>query len=125
MKNSLRVARAEVRMTQQQLADAVGVSRQTINAIESGKFVPSTVLALKIARCFGKAVEAVSSSRRGTDAPPGHNGCPPRSAANPPRNGPKTDFQTDPRTGLQTSPGTGPQARLLQEKTIRPRIRGA
>ena len=59
MKNSLRVARAEVRMTQQQLADAVGVSRQTINAIESGKFVPSTVLALKSARGFGKAVEAV------------------------------------------------------------------
>ena len=39
MKNSLRVARAERRMTQQQLADAVGVSRQTINAVEAGKFV--------------------------------------------------------------------------------------
>ena len=44
-------------MTQQQLADAVDVSRQTINAIESGKFVPSTVLALKIARTFEKQVE--------------------------------------------------------------------
>ena len=44
-------------MTQQQLADAAGVSRQTVNAIESGKFVPSTLLALKIARIFGKAVE--------------------------------------------------------------------
>lgn len=65
MKNSLRVARAEVRMTQQQLSDAVGVSRQTINAIESGKFVPSTVLALKIARCFGKAVEAVFQLEEG------------------------------------------------------------
>ena len=59
MKNNIRVARAEVRMTQQQLADAVDVSRQTINAIESGKFVPSTVLALKIAQIFGKRVEEI------------------------------------------------------------------
>ena len=57
MKNRIRVARAEVRMTQQQLADAIGVSRQTINAIESGKFVPSTVLALKMAHVFEKPVE--------------------------------------------------------------------
>lgn len=59
MKNRIRVERAEVRMTQQQLADAVGVGRQTINAVEAGRFVPSTVLALKIARCFGKSVETV------------------------------------------------------------------
>ena len=59
MKNRIRVARAEVRMTQQQLADAIGVSRQTINAIESGKFVPSTVLALKMARIFEKPVEDI------------------------------------------------------------------
>ena len=59
MKNRIRVARAEERMTQQQLADAVGVSRQTINAIESGKFVPSTVLALKIAQNFVKSVEEI------------------------------------------------------------------
>lgn len=59
MKNKIRVARAEERMTQQQLADAVGVSRQTINAIESGKFVPSMVLALKIAQNFGKSVEEI------------------------------------------------------------------
>ena len=57
MKNTIRVARAEVRMTQQQLADAIGVSRQAINAIESGKFVPSTVLALKMANLFEKPVE--------------------------------------------------------------------
>mgnify|MGYP002519576812 FL=1 len=61
MKNNIRVARAEVRMTQQQLADAVDVSRQTINAIESGKFVPSTLLALKIARTFEKQVEEIFS----------------------------------------------------------------
>lgn len=59
MKNTIRVARAERRMTQQELADTVGVSRQTINAIESGKFIPSTVLALKIARTFEKSVEEI------------------------------------------------------------------
>ena len=59
MKNRIRVARAEVRMTQQQLADAIGVSRQTINAIESGRFVPSTVLALKLAQIFEKPVEEI------------------------------------------------------------------
>lgn len=65
MNNKIRVARAEVRMTQQQLADAVCVSRQTINAIESGKFVPSTVLALKIARTFEKPVEEIFSLDEG------------------------------------------------------------
>ena len=59
MKNNIKVSRAERSITQQQLADAVGVSRQTINAIESGKFIPSTVLALKVARLFGKPVEQV------------------------------------------------------------------
>ena len=65
MKNRIRVARAEVRMTQQQLADATGVSRQTINAIESGKFVPSTLLALKIAATFGVRVEDLFSLEDG------------------------------------------------------------
>lgn len=59
MENRIRVARAERRLTQQQLADAVGVSRQTINAIESGKFVPSTVVALKIAQAFERPVEEI------------------------------------------------------------------
>ena len=52
-------------MTQQELAVATGVSRQTINAIESGKFVPSTLLALKIARTFGKQVEDIFSLEEG------------------------------------------------------------
>lgn len=65
MKNRIRVGRAEVRMTQQQLAETVGVSRQTINAIEAGKFVPSTVLALKIARTFGKPVEELFQLEEG------------------------------------------------------------
>ena len=59
MKNNIRVARAVERMTQQQVADAVGVSRQTINAIEAGKFIPSTLLALKIARLFRQSVESI------------------------------------------------------------------
>lgn len=65
MKNRIRVERAERRMTQQQLAEAVGVSRQTINAIEAGRFVPSTVLALKIARQFEKPVEDVFQLEEG------------------------------------------------------------
>ena len=59
MKNTIRVERAVLDMTQQQLADAIGVSRNTINSIESGKYVPSTVLALKIARYFGKPTDSI------------------------------------------------------------------
>lgn len=59
MKNKLRVERAIKNMTQGELAELIGVSRQTINTIESNKYVPSTVLALKIARVFEKPVEAI------------------------------------------------------------------
>ena len=59
MKNRIRVERAEKRITQQELAEKCGVSRQTINAIEAGKFIPSTVLALKLARTFGTQVEEI------------------------------------------------------------------
>ena len=59
MKNNLRVERARVRMTQQELADKTVVTRQTIVAIEQGKFNPSTVLALKMARVFGIKIEAL------------------------------------------------------------------
>ena len=65
MKNNIRVERAIVRMTQQQLAEAVGVSRQTINTIESCKYVPSAVLAMKIARTFEKPVESIFSLEEG------------------------------------------------------------
>ena len=57
MKNNIRVERAIKNITQADLADQVSVSRQTINTIESNKYVPSTVLALKIARIFGIPVE--------------------------------------------------------------------
>ena len=57
MKNTIKVERAIKNITQQELAEKIGVSRQTINAIESNKYVPSTMLALKMARLFGKQVE--------------------------------------------------------------------
>ncbi|NLR61620.1 helix-turn-helix transcriptional regulator [Chitinophaga polysaccharea] len=59
MKNTIKVQRAIHNMTQEDLAKKVGVSRQTINTIESGKYVPSTVLALKIARIFDVTVETI------------------------------------------------------------------
>jgi putative transcriptional regulator len=59
MKNNLHVERAIKKVTQAELADQVGVSRQTINSIESNKYIPSTLLALKIARVFGKSVEEI------------------------------------------------------------------
>lgn len=59
MKNNIRIERAILNITQQQLAERIGVSRQTINAMESNKYVPSTVLALKIAGLFGKNVEEI------------------------------------------------------------------
>ncbi|MDO7850246.1 helix-turn-helix transcriptional regulator [Hymenobacter convexus] len=57
MRNNLRVERAILRLTQEELARRIGVSRQTINAMEAGKYVPSTVLALKLAVVFAKPVE--------------------------------------------------------------------
>jgi Predicted transcriptional regulators len=59
MKNRIKVERAEINITQQQLADAVGVSRQTIVAIEKNHFFPSTPVALKISKFFGKPVESI------------------------------------------------------------------
>lgn len=56
MDNNLRVERAIKRISQAQLAEAIGVSRQTIFAIENNKFVPSTELALKLSAFFGKTV---------------------------------------------------------------------
>ena len=59
MTNNIRVERAIKRITQQQLAELVKVSRQTINAIEQGKYVLSTVLALKIANVFEKRLDDI------------------------------------------------------------------
>ncbi len=61
MQNSLKVERAKKEITQEILAQAVGVSRQTIISIESGKYIPSTILALKLARYFNTSVETIFS----------------------------------------------------------------
>ncbi|MBC5775107.1 helix-turn-helix transcriptional regulator [Pontibacter sp. KCTC 32443] len=59
MKNTLKVQRAIHNLTQEELAKKIGVSRQTINAMELSKYVPSTVLALKLARVFDQKVEDI------------------------------------------------------------------
>lgn len=59
MKNNLRVERAIKNFTQEELAKKIGVSRQTINSIEGGRYIPSTILALKIAKVFQKPVEEI------------------------------------------------------------------
>lgn len=59
MKNTLKVERAKLDMTQQQLADKVGVSRQTINSIEAERYVPSTLLAIKISDVFQTTVNEI------------------------------------------------------------------
>lgn len=56
MKNSIKVERAILNITQDELAKEIGVSRQTINSIEKNRYVPSTVLALKLSRLFRKPV---------------------------------------------------------------------
>ena len=65
MKNNLRIQSANMNITQADLAERIQVSRQTINTIESGKYVPSTVLALKMARVFGVPVSEIFSLEEG------------------------------------------------------------
>ena len=59
--NRMRVFRAEHRMSQEELASAIGVTRKTISTIESGRFIPSTVTALRLARYFKVPVEEIFS----------------------------------------------------------------
>lgn len=59
MKNSLKIERAFKNLTQEDLATRIGVSRQTINSIETGRYIPSTVLALKISKIFEKPVNEI------------------------------------------------------------------
>lgn len=59
MKNKIKVQRAIHDFTQENLAKKIGVSRQTINSIEKSRYVPSTLLALKIADCFKVPVEEI------------------------------------------------------------------
>jgi putative transcriptional regulator len=59
MKNNLKVLRAERDWSQADLADKLNVSRQTVNAIETGKYDPSLPLAFQIAKLFGKKIEEI------------------------------------------------------------------
>ncbi len=59
MKNSIKVERAKKNLTQADLAKLVNVSRQTINSMELGKYVPSTVLALRLAKVFETDIESI------------------------------------------------------------------
>lgn len=59
MKNTIKVERAKKNWTQEDLAGKIGISRQSINSIETGKFIPSTVLALKMASVFETTVESI------------------------------------------------------------------
>jgi putative transcriptional regulator len=61
MRNNIRVERARLKISQQQLADAIGVTRQTIYAIENDIFIPSTELALRMSAYFGKTVNELFS----------------------------------------------------------------
>ena len=65
MKNNLKVQRAIHNLTQQELAEKIGVSRQTINAMDLGKYVPSTVLALKLSRLFDVQVNDIFELEEG------------------------------------------------------------
>ncbi|MGB3608175.1 MAG: helix-turn-helix transcriptional regulator [Psychroserpens sp.] len=56
MENTIKVERAILNLTQDELAKKIGVSRQTVNSIEANRYVPSTVLALKLSQEFGKPV---------------------------------------------------------------------
>lgn len=59
MKNSIKVERAKKNWTQAVLAEKIGVSRQAVNAIETGKFIPSTILSLRMAAVFETKVESI------------------------------------------------------------------
>ena len=65
MKNTIKVERAKKNWTQEDLAVKIGISRQSINSIETGKFIPSTVLALKMAKVFGANVESIFQLDKG------------------------------------------------------------
>lgn len=61
LRNRVREAREAAGLTQAQLADLIGMSRKTVNTVENGVFVPSTVVALKLARALGEPVEGLFS----------------------------------------------------------------
>ncbi|MCR9080430.1 MAG: helix-turn-helix transcriptional regulator [Hyphomonadaceae bacterium] len=68
MKNIIKALRADRGWSQAALADQLGVSRQSVNAIETGKYDPSLPLAFSIARLFGKSIEEIFEDETATDA---------------------------------------------------------
>ncbi|MCT8340221.1 helix-turn-helix transcriptional regulator [Flavobacteriaceae bacterium TK19130] len=65
MKNTVKVQRVILDLTQEELAEKIGVSRQTISSIEKGRYVPSTVLALKLSKLFNKPIHEFFSLEEG------------------------------------------------------------
>lgn len=65
MQNTIKVERAILDITQEELAKKIGVSRQTINSIEKNRYVPSTILSLKIAAVFDKTVNEIFALEEG------------------------------------------------------------
>lgn len=59
MRNKLKIERAILNITQDELANQMGVSRQTINSIETNRYIPSTILALKLSKIFNKSVNEI------------------------------------------------------------------
>ena len=74
LRNKIKIHRAIHDLTQEQLADKVGVTRKTINTIELGYYVPSTILSLRIARVFGVPVEEVFFLDEDDEEGLGHGG---------------------------------------------------
>ncbi len=68
MENRIRELRAVKRWSQAELADVLGVSRQTVNALETGKYDPSLPLAFKIAKVFGQRIEEIFIDQEGSAA---------------------------------------------------------
>ena len=81
LKNTLKVQRAMRDLTQADLAELAGVTRKSVNAIETGRMVPSVVLALKLARALAVSIETIFSL---DGIPPGQFPAPPTPAADPP-----------------------------------------
>ena len=67
MKNTIKVERAKKNWTQADLAKNIGISRQGLNSIETGKFIPSTLLALRMAKVFGTTVEELFQLEEGEE----------------------------------------------------------
>jgi putative transcriptional regulator len=69
LRNTLKIERARKDLTQEQLAELVGVTRKTINTVENGIYIPSTHLALKLARVLGVTVEELFQLAENNDSP--------------------------------------------------------